>query len=198
MRFEEDLLKTSFDYVIKRRHQDEYIRLSHKSSEDVFKTSWLRPIYSSWAFVFKTSSRRLQDVFKTSSISLLKTSSKHLQDICNTSCKGICKTYSTHIIKVLFISEVKSSWYHQVKLLFLTCLREVCNTFLRHTPKTVIYRGICLCHTTSEKFIVSAQNLQERKKILKFQFFSLLHLIVAAYRGVFRIQLNIYNGVLFV
>ena len=37
------------------------------SSEDVFKTPWSRPIYSSWSYVFRTSSRRFQDVFKTSS-----------------------------------------------------------------------------------------------------------------------------------
>ena len=57
------------------------IRLSHTSSEDVFKTSWSRPIYSSWPYVFKMSckivfktySRWLQDV--------VKTSSRHLQDV---------------------------------------------------------------------------------------------------------------------
>ena len=36
------------------------------------------------------------------------------------------------------------------------------NTFLRRTPKTVIYRGICLGHSTSEKFMTSVPNLQER------------------------------------
>ena len=51
--------------------------------------------------------------------------------------------------------------YHQVKVFLLTRLREVFDTFLRRTPKTVIYWGICLGHTTSEKFIVSVQNLQE-------------------------------------
>ena len=43
--------------------QDEYVRLSLTSSEDVFKTSWSRPIYSSWLYVLrevlKMSSRRL-------------------------------------------------------------------------------------------------------------------------------------------
>ena len=34
------LMKTSFVFVFRRRlHQDEYIRLNHSSSEDVFKTS---------------------------------------------------------------------------------------------------------------------------------------------------------------
>ena len=38
--------------------------------EDVLKTSWSRPIYSSWPYIFKTSSRRFQDVLQ-----------KRLQDI---------------------------------------------------------------------------------------------------------------------
>ena len=57
--------------------------------------------------------------------------------------------------------------YHQVKLFLLTHLRDVFNTFLRCTTKTVIYRKICLGHT-SEKFMVTVQNLQEWQKFLKF------------------------------
>ena len=47
------LMKTSS----RRLDQDEYVRLSLTSSEDVFKTSSRR--------LAKTSSRHLQDVFKT-------------------------------------------------------------------------------------------------------------------------------------
>ena len=109
-----DVLMTSFVFVFRRRLQD------------VFKTSWSRPIYSSWLYVFKTTSRRLA-----------KTSSRHLQDVFKT--------------------------YHQVKLFLLTRLWEPFNTFLRRSfPKTIIYRGICPGNTTSEKFMVSIQNLQER------------------------------------
>ena len=80
---------------------------------------------------------RLQDVFKTFS--------RRLHDVLQKRPQGIFKTY------------------HQVKLYLLTRLREVFNTFLRLSfPMTVIYRGICLGNTTSEKFMVSAQNLQER------------------------------------
>ena len=93
------LMKTSFVFVFRRRLQD------------VFKTSWSRPIYSSWPYVFKTSSRRLQDVFKTSSRRLAKTSSRHLQDvfktfwrrlqdIFKTSCKDIFKTFSRRTIRL--------------------------------------------------------------------------------------------------
>ena len=124
--FNEDVLKTSFVVVFRRRlDQDEYVRLSFTSSEDVFKTSWSRPIYSSWPYVFKTSSRRfqdvlprcLQDVFKTSSRRLAKTSSRHLQDVFKTSSRRLAKTSSRHLQDVLqgCLQDVLKT-YHQVKL----------------------------------------------------------------------------------
>ena len=91
--------------------QDEYIRLSHTSSEDVFKTSsrrlgedqYIRLDHTSsrrFQDVFKTFSRRLQNVFKTSSRCLVKTSSRLLQDFFKTSCKDVFKPFSTRIIKL--------------------------------------------------------------------------------------------------
>ena len=148
------------------RHLDqgEYVRLSLTSSEDAFKTSWSRPIYSSWLYVFntssrlfqdvfKTSSRRFQDVFKTSCKNVFKTSSRRLQDV--------FKTSSRHLQDVLqrYLQDVFKT-YHQVKLFLLTSLRDVFNKFLRYTAKTVIYRRICLGHTC-EKFMVIVQNLQK-------------------------------------
>ena len=72
--------------------------------------------------VSKTSSRRLQDVFKTSSRHPAKTSSRHLQDVFKmfsrhlqdifktfwrrfedvfkTNCKDLCKSFSKHMIKL--------------------------------------------------------------------------------------------------
>ena len=66
--------------------------------------------------------------------------------------------------------------------------------FLRRPfPKTIIYRGICPGNTNSDKFMVSVQNLQEKKisQVLVFQFTTPL---VAAFRCVFRTWSNIYNG----
>ena len=104
IRLDEDVLKTSCVFVFRRRlDQDEYVRLSLTSSEDVFKTSWSRPIYSSWLYVFKTSSRRFQDVFETSCKSVFKKSSRCLQDVFKTSSKrlqDIFKTSSRRIIKL--------------------------------------------------------------------------------------------------
>ena len=112
IRLDEDVLKTSFVFVFRRRlDQDEYVRLSLTSSKDVFKTSWSRPIYLSWPYVFKMSSRRFQDFFKTSCKNFFKTSSRRLQDIFKTlsrrfedafktSCKDIFKTFSRRTIKL--------------------------------------------------------------------------------------------------
>ena len=67
-----------------RRLQDEYVRLGLTSSEDVFNTSSRRLGQDQYIRLGHMSSRRLQDV--------LKTSSRCLQDIFKTSCKDIFKT----------------------------------------------------------------------------------------------------------
>ena len=144
----EDFLKTSFVFFFRRR------------LEDVLKTSWSRPIYSSWPYVFKTSSRRFQDVLQKRLQDIFKTSSKRLQDVL----KNVFKTSSRRLQDVLqrYLQDVFKT-YHQVKLFLLTRLWETFNTFLRRSfPKTIIYRGICPGNTTSDKFMVSVQNLQER------------------------------------
>ena len=82
------LMKTSFVFVFRRRLQDVLIKTNMFALalrlQDVFKTSWSRPIYLSWPYVFKTFSRRLQDIFKTSSRSLqgvFNTSSRRFEDV---------------------------------------------------------------------------------------------------------------------
>ena len=171
--------------------------------QDVFRTSWSRPIYSSWPYVFKTSSRRfgdvlsrcLHEVLKTSSRRLAKTSSRRFEDVFKTSSRylqDVFKTFSRRLQEIFktssrgfedvfmtssrhlqdalqrYLQDVFKA-YHQVKPFLLTRLREVFNTFLRHYfSKMVIYRWICLGNTTSEKFMVSEQNLQEIKRLLKF------------------------------
>ena len=176
-------MKRSFVFVFKRRLQDvwirlgqsEYIRFSHKSSEDVIKTSWSRPISSG-----HTSSRRLQEVFAKHFENALKSSrrstkacSRHLQDVLPKCLQDVFKTSSSHLAKTsskLFSRHVQGvlqscfqgvfKTHHQVKLFVLTPLRDMFNTFLGGTAKTVICKRICLSHT-SQKFIVSVQNLSE-------------------------------------
>ena len=145
--------KTSLRHLC--QDQDKYICFSHTSSEDVFKTSWSRPICLSWSYVFRTSSRCFQDIFKTSCHDIFKMSSRRLAKT--------SLTYLQHVLQRSLQDVFKT--YHQVQLFVLVntysrSLRDVFNTFVRCTAKTVIYRGICLSHT-SEKFMVSAQNLHE-------------------------------------
>ena len=158
-------LENVFITSLRRLDQDEYGSLSLTSSEDVFATSWSRPIYSSWPYIFKMSSRCFQDIFKTSCINVFKTScinvfktfSRRLQDVVEMSSRHLQDVLQKHLQDVLqiYFQDVFKT-YHQVKLLLLTRLREVFNTFLRHSfPKTAIYRGICLGNTTSEKFMAS-------------------------------------------
>ena len=108
IRLDEDVLKTSFVFVFRRRlqktasrrlDQDGYIHLTHTSSEDVFKTSSRRLDQDQYIRLGHTSSRRRQDVFKTSSRRLAKTSSRRLQDIFKTSCKNVFKTSSRRLAK---------------------------------------------------------------------------------------------------
>ena len=77
IRLDEDVLKTSFVFVFRGRRidQDEYIRSSQTSSEYVLKTSSRHPDQDQYFCLGHTSSRRLQDLFKTS-------------------CQGVFKTYS--------------------------------------------------------------------------------------------------------
>ena len=117
-----------------RLDEDEYILINHTSSEDILKTSSRRLDQDQYIRLVHSSSRRLQDVFKTSSKRVANTSWRHFQDVLKT--------------------------YHQSKLFLLTSLWVVFNMFVRRTAKTVVYRRIHLGHT-SEKFMVSVQNLQE-------------------------------------
>ena len=136
----EDGLKTFFVFVF-RRHldQDEYVHLIHTSSEDNLKTSWSRPIYSSWSYVFKTLSRRFQDIFKTSSRRLAKTSSRRLQDILKTSCKNVFKTSSRRLSKTFSRRRTKTSSRH-LQDIFKTPCKDVFKTFSRR-----IIELICSC-----------------------------------------------------
>ena len=121
------VLKTSWKYLSQQTFvlmKTSWRCLSSSSSEDVLiktnmfalalrlqKTSWSRPIYLSWPYVFKTSSRRFQDAFQTFE-DVFKMSSRPLQDV--------LQRYLQDVFKA----------YHPVNLFYLTRPREVFNTFL--------------------------------------------------------------------
>ena len=147
------------------------MKTSWRRLEGVFclhlqKTSWSRPIYLSWSYLFKTSSRRsqaLSRLAKTSSRHLAKTSSRHLQDVFKTSSRhlqNVFKTSSRHLQDFLQrCHQDVFKTYYQVKLFLSNCSVLSFKTFLIRTAKTVIYWRICLVHT-SGKFMISVQNLQ--------------------------------------
>ena len=117
IRRDQDVLKAFSSLSPRRLDQEEQVRLSHRSSEDVFKTSYSRPIYSSWPYAFKTSSRRLaktssrrfQDVLQRRLPDFFMASSRRFQDV--------LKTSSRHLQDVLqrYLQEVFKV-YHQVNL----------------------------------------------------------------------------------
>ena len=107
----------------------------------------------------KTPSRRLGQDQDTR---LGHTPSRHLEDVLQKRLQDFLKTFWRRFQDVLrrYLQDVFKT-YHQVKVSLLTCLWDVVKIFLRPTAKTVIYRRICGGHT-SEKFVVSVQNLHER------------------------------------
>ena len=124
--------------------------------QDVLKTSLrrLQDIFKTYCQdIFKTSSIRLQDALRKRLQNIFKMSSRHFEDVFKTSSRNI-----QDILQKCLQDVFKT--YHQFKLFLLTRLREVFNTFLRHTVNTVSYRRICVGHT-SEKFMVSVKALLE-------------------------------------
>ena len=101
--------------------------------------------------IFKTSSRRLYDVLKTSSTCL----------------QNLLQRYLQHVFKT----------YHQIKLLLLTSLRDVFNTFLR-----CIYR-ICQGQTSENLWSVY-KHFKSDKNFSSFSFllhYTLYWLLTEAY-----------------
>ena len=102
--------------------------------------------------VFKTFSRCLQDVLLKGLQDIFKTSSRRFEDVFKTSSKRL-KDVLRNVFKT----------YHQVKLFLLTTsLRSIQHVSETYFSKETIYGGICPGNTTSDKFMVSVQNLQER------------------------------------
>ena len=84
----------------------------------VFKTSWSRPKYSLYSYVFR---RHLQDVIVKINIFILVI---HLQDVFNTSCKNVFKTSCQDVFKT-FSNVFKTSSRHLAE----TSSRHVQNVF---------------------------------------------------------------------
>ena len=131
IRLGEDVLKTSFVFVFRRHLQDFFKkrtslrRLGHTSSEDVLiKTNYSRLSHSS--------SRHLQGVFKTYSKRFQDVLQKLLRSVFKTSCKDAFKTSLRRFQNI-------SKMYYQVKLLLLTRLQDAFKTFSRRVQPILYY-----------------------------------------------------------
>ena len=111
IRLDENVLRTSWRHLSSSSSEDvfkmswskriysPYSHVFRRRLQDVFRTSWSRPIYSSWSYVLKTS---CQYVFKTSSRRLQDVLQKRLQDIFKMSSRrfeDVFKTSSKDIFK---------------------------------------------------------------------------------------------------
>ena len=103
IRLDEDVFPLRLQKTSPRRlDQDEYIRLGLTSSrrlQDVFKSSCKNVIKTSSRCLQVVLQKRLQDIFKTSCQDVLKTSLKRLQDVLLRCLQDIFKTFSRRIIK---------------------------------------------------------------------------------------------------
>ena len=183
IRLDEDVLKTSFAFVFKtswsRRTYSLYLYVFRRRLQDVLIKTSIFVLVICLQNIFKmasrrlgkTSSRHLQDVFKTFSRRLKDVLPVRLQDIFKTPLRRFEDDFKTSSRRLTKMSsrrfhDVLSSYTVLVNK-FSRCLQDVFTTFLRCTSKTVIYRRICLGHT-SEKFMISVQNLQGWQQFLKF------------------------------
>ena len=132
-------------------------RLTSSTSEDVLIMTDISTLVIR---LHKTSSRRLQDILIKTNVFVLvirlqdvfKTFSKRLQNIFKTSCKNVFKTSSRRLQDILEdIFKTSLRRFHKV-LVF--------RTFLGRYAKTIIYRKICLGHSC-KNFLVRVQNFQE-------------------------------------
>ena len=108
----EDVFKTSS----RRLRQDEYVLFSLPSSEDVFKRSSRHLGQDQHICLGYTSSRRLQDVFKTSS--------RRFQDVFKTSCKYVLNASSRRFEDVSSSSTVFANKS-------LRSIQHVCKTYCK-------------------------------------------------------------------
>ena len=138
----EDVLKTSFVFVFRKRfqdvfiktnrfasvirrsrrlNQDQYIRLDQEVLKTTFRTFSRR--------LAKTSSRHFQGFFKTSLRHLQDVLARHLEGVFKTSSRRLAKTYSRHLQEV-------SQRSHQTFVLMKTFWRRLEDVFRLRLQKT--------------------------------------------------------------
>ena len=142
---DEDVLKTSFVFVFRRCLQDVLIKTNIFALvirlQDVLIKTNIFVLVIRLQDVFKMSSRRLQDVLP-----------RRLQDVLKASSRRLAKTSSRHLAKT-------SS--RRLRDIFQRSCKDAFKMFWRRIIRLNCLPSsrICLGHT-SEKFMVSVENLQ--------------------------------------
>ena len=104
------------------------------------KTFWSRPMYSSWPYIFKTFSRRLQGVLQKRVQDIFQTSSRHLPDVfkkfwrCLQDVSRIFKKSCYDVFKTSCKNVFKASSRH-LEEVFKTSWKDIFKTFSRHIIK---------------------------------------------------------------
>ena len=165
----EDSLNFSLNTLnvsIRDLDQDGFIRLNHTSSEDIFKTSWSRPKYSSWSYVFRRLAKNLQDIFKTSWRRRQDVIKTYLRGLARTSSKRLAKMSSRHLQDVLqrCLQDVFKT-YNQVKLFLFTLVPSLQMKPRKHSTGKYVWHHFwkgekpwwdsklneCLCRSSRSK-----------------------------------------------
>ena len=185
----EDILKTSFIFVFRRRLQDvfktfwsrrmysSYLYVFSRCFQGNFKSSWSRPINWSWLYVLKS----LQDVLKMYSSRLEDVLQKRLQHILKTSSRYF-KTSSRHLQDMLL---------RRLQEIFKMFWRRLAKSFTRHLQD--IFKTFWIRLQLQDVFSVFARVIKDSQVLV----FHLIIGLVVAYIGVFRAWSNIYNGAFF-
>ena len=166
----EDVLRLHLQKTSSRRFdQDEYIGLTHTSSEDVLiKTN---------VFVLVIG---LQDVLPRHLQNVFKTSSRHLQDVLLRPFQDVFKMFSRRLAKTSsrrFEDVFKISWrhlhdiktYHWVKLFLLTCFQDSRSVMAIITAKLHSTKPELRFCTSSNPTILKHEN-ENCRKMFKINF----------------------------
>ena len=128
---DEDVLKTFFVFVFKRRFQDVLTKTNiFALLISLQKRSWSRTTYLSWLYVFKTFSILLQDVSKMSWLYAFKTSSRLLQDVFQKRFQDIFNT-SSRRLEDLFQKRLQDIFKTSCKNVFKTSSRRLTKMYSR-------------------------------------------------------------------
>ena len=169
----EDVFKTSSS----RQIYSHYSYIFRKRAQDILKTSWSRQIYSSWSYVFKTSSRRLQDILQKRFQDIYKTSWRCLEDVLKT------------FLQDVFARRLAKTFSRRLQNVFKTSCKNVFKTSSRHLQNVFkTYHQVKLFLITRFQDVFGTYSkhfwdvLQRRLSIEGFAYVTLLRNLRSVYK----------------